>query len=289
MLSTPLQLVPETGELALARAIFPIVERTDDRVARMLGEFQPTSLGALSSISLLNRVDTKFLIAASDLPGMLAQLVQHYAILEIDGLRQHAYRTVYFDTADFALYRDHHDGRQVRHKVRSRTYLDSDLSFFEIKTRTDAGRTVKQRLQTVTPIDELTPTARALLAAHVPPHEQQLFPTLRNDFRRITLAGLHTAERLTIDLGIQFTGVGDGPTRGHAAMLPGIVVAELKQSGVDRGSPFAQVMQRRSIRPTRVSKYCVGIALLAPHAVEHAFAGQLRAIEALSGRPALVS
>jgi hypothetical protein len=280
MSSSTLQLVPETGETALSRAIFHVTEPTDDRRSRSLREFQPTTLAALSAVSLLNRMDTKYLIPAAKLPGMLTALVQEYSILDLDGCREHPYRTVYFDTPDFALYHDHYADRGVRHKVRSRTYVDSGRSFFEIKTKTDTGRTVKHRFETAAPLTELTAAARALLAEHLPLEEQTLQPALRNDFRRITLIGLHTAERLTLDLGVQFE------REGHSAVLPGVVIAELKQSGVDRGSPFARLMQRRRIRPTSVSKYCIGVAMLQPHIIEHAFEVQLQAIEAVAGRPA---
>ena len=292
-MSTTLQLVPESGLTSLARAVFPLslqssqgpqtshgpaIQRSDARRARMLGEFQPTTLDALAAVSLLNRVDTKYLIPVAELPGMLTTLVQAYSVLDVDGQREHTYRTTYFDTPTLALYRDHHAGRAVRHKVRSRTYVDSGLSFFEIKTRTDAGRTVKYRLETASPLTTLTPAARTLLAAHLPPEEQALQPILRNDFRRITLVGLHTAERLTLDLGVQFE------YEGKTAVLPGVVIAELKQSGIDRGSPVAQLMARRQIRPTSLSKYCVGVAMLLPHTIEQAFAAQLQAIQALAAR-----
>jgi hypothetical protein len=319
MSSPTVQLHPETGLTALARAIFPtatltseqnsarsadrtgsttaepsgqVADRVADRVAEYsvrvagpatdcrracnLGEFQPTTLAALAGVSLLNRVDTKYLVPVAQLPGMLSTLAQSYSVLDVDGVREHPYQTVYFDTPDFALYRDHHAGRAVRHKVRSRTYLDSGRSFFEIKTKTDAGRTIKYRFETAAPMTDLTPAAQALLAEHLPPEEQSLQPTIRNDFRRVTLVGLHTAERLTLDLGVQFE------HEGQTAVLPGIVVAELKQSGIDRGSPFAQLMQRRRIRPTSLSKYCVGVAMLQPHIVEGGFAGQLQAIEAVA-------
>ena len=281
MSSTSLQIVPETGETRLSRAIFPVTDTADTQRARIVGEFQPTTLVALSAVSLLNRVDTKYLIPVSQLPGMLTMLVQAYSVLDVNGRREHPYRTVYFDTAELALYRDHHAGRAVRHKVRSRTYLDSGRSFFEIKTRSDAGRTVKHRFETPEPLTELTPAARTLLAEHLPPEEQALRPILRNDFRRITLVGLYTAERLTLDLGVQFE------REGQTAVLPGVVIAELKQSGIDRGSPFAQLMRRRQIQPTSLSKYCVGTAMLQPHVIEQAFRTQLQAIAALSGRPTL--
>jgi hypothetical protein len=58
MSSTSLQIVPETGETRLSRAIFPVTDTAETQRARIIGEFQPTTLAALSAVSLLNRVDT---------------------------------------------------------------------------------------------------------------------------------------------------------------------------------------------------------------------------------------
>ena len=87
--------------------------------------------------------------------------------------------------------------------------------------------------------------------------------------------GRRSAERLTLDLGIQFE------RDGQAAVLPGIVIAELKQSGVDQASAFARLMRERQVRPTSLSKYCLGVAMLVPGVSHTAFAAQLQAIETL--------
>ena len=50
----------------------------------------------------------------------LASLTEHYRILEIDGVRLHRYGTLYFDTADSALYRQHH---AVDDAIRGKDYL----------------------------------------------------------------------------------------------------------------------------------------------------------------------
>jgi hypothetical protein len=298
-----LQPLPEPAELAPSRAVFPsgqtVGERPDDRTARILYRFEPTSLAALFGISLLNRVDTKYLISASELPSILLALAPAYRVLDIDGCREHRYQTTYFDTPDLALYYEHHAGRAVRHKVRSRSYVDSGRTFFEIKAKTNSGRTVKHRLETGRPLAALTPAVRAFLAEYLPRERQVLQPVLHNTFRRITLAGIQSAERLTLDLNVQFeradsaddaTAIGHaGPDDGPAmrgAGLPGVVVAELKQSGVDRRSPFVQLMQRQHLRPTSVSKYCVGVAMLRPEVRHNRFKIKLRAIEKLARREA---
>jgi hypothetical protein len=244
--------------------------------ARQLGRLEPTTLAGLDAVSLLNRVDTKFLLSESQVRALLSDLGRDYLILDVAGRRIHQYRTLYFDTPTFELYQRHHDGDAVRYKVRSRTYLDSGLSFFEIKVKNERGRTIKHRVATDGLLTALTPDATALLAKHARSGDRLVEPKLRNDFLRITLVGKACAERLTLDLGIQFD------ADGRTAILPGVAIAELKQSGVDHDSPFMQRMSDAGLQPTSVSKYCVGVALLIPGVERVAFEPKLRAFEQLA-------
>jgi len=251
-------------------------EPASTRFSRLLAELEPTTLAGLDAVSLLNRVDTKFLLSESQLSAMLPALASDYLVLEIDGRRLHQYRTLYFDTPGLDLYRRHHAGQAVRYKVRSRAYVDTGLSFFEIKAKNERGRTIKHRLGTDVLLTELTPEARALLAEHAPPDERLVEPKLRNDFLRVTLVGKRCAERVTLDLSVQFD------CDGRTAILPGVAIAELKQSGVDHSSPFMQRMREAQRCPTSVSKYCVGVALLVQGVEHDAFDEKLRAFEQLA-------
>ena len=224
----------------------------------------------------MNRVDTKFLLSESQLAALLPDLARDYLVLGVDGRRLHQYRTRYFNTPGFDLYRQHHDGQAVRYKVRSREYVDSGLAFFEIKAKNEQGQTIKHRVSTDALLTSLTPEARSLLAEHAPPHERLVEPKLQNDFLRITLVGKRCPERLTLDLGVQFE------CDGRTATVPGVAIAELKQSGLDEGSPFMQRMRQADRLPTSVSKYCVGVALLV-RGIEHdAFDTKLRTFEQLA-------
>ena len=246
------------------------------RCAQLLAELQPTTLAGLETVSLLNRVDTKFLLPETQLGALLSDLARDYLVLDVDGRRMHQYRTLYFDTPGFALYRRHHGGQAARYKVRSRVYVDSGLAFFEVKAKNARGRTFKHRVSTDTLLTELTPEAAALLAEHARPDERLVEPKLRNDFLRITLVGKACAERVTLDLGIQFA------CDGRTAILPGAVIAEVKQSGVDDSSPFMRRMREAERSPTSVSKYCVGVALLVQGIEHDAFDTKLRAFEQLA-------
>jgi hypothetical protein len=234
------------------------------------------TLAQLDAVSLLNRVDTKFLLTVPRLVEILPRLTEEYLVLEVGGRRLHQYRTLYFDTPDLELYRRHRRSEAIRHKVRGRAYVDSGLTFFEIKSKTQAHRTFKQRLATPELVTDWTPEASAFVRSHLGPTSPDLQPTLSNDFLRVTLMDRRRTERLTLDLNVQFD------CDGRTAVLPGIAIAELKQSAADRPSPFADAMRAAGVPPTGVSKYCVGVGLLVADVDHETSAGMLAAIERLT-------
>jgi hypothetical protein len=240
-----------------------------------LKRLSPTTLAQLDAVALLDRSDTKFVLTQSQLTAVLPALAQHYRVLEVQGQRMHRYRTIYFDTPELDLYRHHHAGRAVRHKVRSRLYVDTGLSFFEIKSKRDTHRTVKRRIATPEFLTHLTPDARAFVDGQIALGPQALQPALRNDFLRVTLVGKRYAERLTLDVNIQFD------CEGRTAVLPGIVIAELKQGSPDQDSPFLHAMQQAQVAATSISKYCVGIGMLVATVEHDAFDEKLRHLERL--------
>ena len=82
----------------------------------------------MDEVKLMNRTDTKFVFEYSLLQKVLNEIKDHYYVLNIDGVRLNAYRSLYFDTDDFKFYFDHHNGKN-RIKVRYREYMDSGLCF----------------------------------------------------------------------------------------------------------------------------------------------------------------
>ena len=166
----------------------------------LLGRFEPISLQQMDGVALLNRTDTKYMLHTRQLVRVLRALTAQYQILEIEGLRMHRYQTVYFDTADFELYRQHHAGGGNRYKVRSRKYVDSGLTCLEVKLKTNTDRTIKSRERTARLIMQMGQEGNVFLHEHLPLDPQLLHPRLRNDFVRITLVNTSAMERLTLDL-----------------------------------------------------------------------------------------
>lgn len=252
-----------TFSLAMSpSSVIPPVSRLPQRsldsvdFGLLMGRFAPIGLGQLDSVALLDRTDTKYVLTANQLYAALAALADDYWVLDIDDVRVHPYQTLYFDTADFALYMRHHAGRPIRYKVRSRQYVDTHRSFMEVKVKTTHNRTSKKRIETRTLLTAITPEASRFVGAYVPFDTRSLEPKLWNTFSRITLVSRHVAERLTLDLDLQFG------RAGQATRLPGVAIAEVKQAGINRLSDFVQQMRQMNVHPTGFSKYCIGVALL---------------------------
>ena len=100
----------------------------------------------MESVKLMNRIDTKYTVPMSILPSILEAAKEDYFAQEIDGKRIATYDTMYYDTEDMDMYIRHHDRQLVRQKIRVRQYVDSNLTFLEIKRKNNKGRTKKKRI-----------------------------------------------------------------------------------------------------------------------------------------------
>jgi hypothetical protein len=247
-----------------------------DQVRDRLADFEPVSLETVGPRASQDRCDTKFLLSHDQLLALLDGLHEHYTVLEIDGSRVHRYRTLYFDTAGFDLYQRHQRSSRTAFKVRSRHYVDSGRSFFELKRKVGPRRSLKARTETPVVVTELTAAHGAFLAAHAPINGESLHPTVWNQFERITLVSQTTSERVTLDLGIQFE------WQAGEVRIPGVVVCELKQERFDRTSAFFLHMRSIRSRPTGFSKYCVGAALLHPQLKRNRARPKLRMLATLA-------
>lgn len=274
--------LPETIEappFMATRPAFPSWADLEPSLPHLLGQLTPISLEQMAEVALLDRCETKFVFHQDRLPELLAALAEEYRVLEINGNRLNHYRTLYFDTPAFALFRRHQAGGRNRYKVRSRAYLDTDMSFMEVKHKVSADRTVKSRVETADFVERISPRTVAFLTTHLPANDWTLEPKLWNRYTRVTLVGRHSPERVTLDLELQFA-TDDGQT----VLLPGLVIAEVKRAGAGRDSAFAGQMRVMALRPTGFSKYCVGVSLLYETQVKHnSFKPKLRMIGKIIG------
>jgi len=244
------------------------------RLVEIINLFDTIQLNEMDSVKLLNRLDTKFLLSPSVLKNCLTSIVDDYKVLEIDQKRMLSYSTTYFDTDDFSMFRDHHNGKKRRYKVRYRQYEESGDMFLEVK-RKEKGRTHKSRLA----IDNLNVDLEGGLQSFVedasPYQVSNLIPKLNTKFNRITFVNKNACERITIDLGIEFE------KEGHFFTLPNCSIVEIKRDRDELYSDFARTMKEHGVLPMSMSKYCVGTIALNEGAKYNRFKPRLRKLNNL--------
>jgi len=213
-------------------------------------------LTELGKASLLNRVETKYLLTYEQLEQILSQLIEHYFVLHAFGT-ENPYQSIYFDTPDFMLYHRHHAGAKGRYKLRSRRYCVSDNNFFEVKFKDNHGKTYKQRLPTqnlVTSIEKVSD----FVEERYPQAIDSLSPVLESCYNRITLVGHTGDERVTLDTSVEFR------ADGKLVCFPALVIAEVKRENRQVNSSFMSIMRSLRVPPHSLSKYCLGVSQLYP-------------------------
>ena len=110
----------------------------------IISDFAPITLKEMDGVKLMSRMDTKFVFKIEKLPSLLEKMTAFYRVLEINGKFIHDYKSLYFDTNARKFYIDHHNSRVNRNKIRFREYVDSGLTFLEVKLKNNKGRTIKK-------------------------------------------------------------------------------------------------------------------------------------------------
>ena len=215
--------------------------------------FDKTTLAEMNSVSLMKRVDTKFILKESQLLEVLSKLYDDYKILQIDQERLMKYSTLYFDSQNKKCFKDHHNGKLNRYKIRMRKYLVSDICFLEIKKKNNLGITNKIRRQIKDFETNLTSESKEFITnSNI--NNLLLEPSLYNNFSRMTFVNKSEAERLTIDVDLSFS------FGAKEKKFDKLVVIEIKQEGKRLNTTINRVLKSMSILPTNFSKYCIGIS-----------------------------
>jgi hypothetical protein len=243
-------------------------------------EMQPITLEEMDGISLMNRVDTKFLIHEDLLPELLERIKGDYRAQVVEGEQVCRYKTLYYDTVDVEMYKNHHNNKLNRQKVRARTYVESGISFLEVKRKDNKGRTTKDRIRIPNEaVDDITKNEESLqflsVSSTIP--GTQIIPQLSNTFERMTLVNKGKTERLTIDAHIHFTNL----QTSIESDVENLVVVELKQDG-QFPSIFKSMLSDYKVLPKSFSKYALGSAITNPNLKRNQFKNKLRFIYKLT-------
>jgi len=231
----------------------------DDPLEALLLPFSDTPRPLLDQRRLLRRTDTKLVCPIGSLAGLLPLVARDYAVLRVpSGAAIADYRNLYFDTPQLQLFHDHRRGRRIRHKVRIRHYPDRHVSFLEVKTRRSELVVDKRRLAIAFGGERLGEGELAWVAGRVGELADHLHPQVRVDYRRVTLVGLASHERVTIDVDIELAGL-----TGVPRVLGPIAVVEVKQARLSHDTPIMRALAAAGLRPAS-SKYALAITRLRP-------------------------
>ena len=255
-----------------------------------------------SEASLLTRIDRKYLVPPGATQEVVNHLAPRAQVLQIDGLRHFRYASTYFDTPGLDAYFLAARKRRRRYKIRTRTYLDSGLCFLEVKTCGARGSTVKRRMgYHADDASRLTGPGRAFVAACLAGAgvtgsaaarevAAALRPVLATTYERTTLHLPRAEARATIDTALTWRRLGPAAPAGSSAgavvgvpMSPQALRPAHLTAAVNEGEPVSvadiavvetknpatpspadRALWEAGYRPTRISKYATGMALLHP-------------------------
>jgi hypothetical protein len=252
--------------------------KSSDKLMPIIKQFDHVDLNDANRVELMNRTDIKYVFNVNKLPDILKKALKNYKILEINKERIHLYKNQYFDTSDYDMYLDHHNGKRTRYKIRYRNYDVSDVAFLEIKLKTNKNRTIKKRIKNKYSTN-LNKGSSEFIETNSPYKSDELTPSLKNDFHRITLVHRTDKERITLDFNLSYTCDFAGIVKTHE--LPNIAICEIKREGYSNTSEFMTIFRSEDIRQSRMSKYCIGAAILYSDLKKNQFKDKLRYIESI--------
>lgn len=226
---------------------------TIERIGSGLHAFDAITLKEMDSVKLLDRIDIKFLTRMEQIEKLLPMAIPFYKVLTIGKSRLFGYLTEYYDTPGLTMYHDHHNGRPERFKVRTREYIESNLCFLEVKWKNNKGRVIKSRIGH-NALDQRA--FNIFVGDHTPYDPQTLDKVLTGRFNRLTLVDHELTERVTVDFNLSFA------DRSSRISLNGLAIIEIKQDQKVNHSRMLEVLRKLAIRPSGMSKYCIGVALL---------------------------
>ena len=235
------------------------------------------TLEEMRCVKLMNRIDTKYVLSEREVITLLERAKSEgYRVQIIGDVRACRYDTLYYDTAPRDMYLAHHNRILTRQKIRTRRYVESGVTFLEIKNKSNRGRTRKKRIEIAPECFDNISHAEGVgpfFAEHARYACEVLSPALSTRFVRITLVNPRLTERLTIDLALEYEDM-----RHHTrASIPTMAIVELKQDG-NAISELKSTMLDMRIRPLKVSKYCLGTTLTVEGIKCNRFKAKLRNI-----------
>jgi hypothetical protein len=161
-----------------------------------------------------------------------------------------------------------------------RSYVNSGISFLEIKEKNNKGVCSKRRMKIDNNLFEsmsFEKKEQVFVSSKTPYQSSLLESQLQNSFLRITLVDKNKTERITIDFSLQYKKISNGLCK----CVDGLVIVEMKQDGACR-SHFRTYLNELNTLPCSMSKYCLGMVLLNPEIKNNRFKNKIRKINKLT-------
>lgn len=245
-----------------------------DQIKQLSGKFAPITLDQMDKVKLMRRTDTKFVFNIEKLPTLLEKALGNYMMVEIEDEREQIYETTYYDTLDYKMYLNHHNGRLNRFKIRVRKYVYSKQQYLEVKRKNNRGETIKKRIEH-TDYNTINKEEPHRFIEKITPYDTgNLEPKLGNKFIRLTLVNNDFSERITLDYNLNFYDL----KHDVQTTTKSVCIAEIKKGRDNKNSPFIQYLNDLHIYSMGFSKYCMGIALLNPDVKNNRFKPRIRTI-----------
>ncbi len=187
------------------------MRRNDAKLNKNLKKFQTINLTELNSnASFLKRIDRKYLLTKSQFLEIIWKLKDNFKVLEISGKKVFSYDNIYMDTDDYFFYKQHQNRLKSRTKVRTRYYVDSNLAFFEFKQKINW---VTSKFRYEFPSEEhwfMTKGKKRFFdwvwqSMYSWKKAPNISPSIKTNYKRITMVSLDWSERLTIDFNVKTT------------------------------------------------------------------------------------
>ena len=224
-----------------------------------LKHFECSTPELLLQRNLLQRYDSKFILSEKELwTQIVPQISDSYSVVVDNHVFWQRYESLYFDTVNFQCAQDHHRGRRPRYKIRFRHYLDRKRSFIEIKSKNNTNITHKHRIEVPFHSNQITSDIATQIETTTPFKVSNLVPSLQSSYRRLTLVGTQSNERVTIDFQLQLS------YQDNQEHFTPCTFVEVKQDKFNPKTPIIRQLQRSKASKLSISKYCTGIALFIP-------------------------
>ena len=227
-----------------------------------LQDFWTISLTELNaSSSFLKRIDRKFLLNWKQFSEILWDLKGDFKVLEIKGQKVFSYDNVYMDTDDYLFYNQHQNKKTNRTKIRTRYYVDSNLSFFEFKQKIN-WITSKYRYEF--PSEEhgfMTNGKKRFFewvwqSMYEGAKAPKITPSIRTKYKRITLVSKDASERLTIDFDIRTLDLRD--KKASEVNLKNLVIIESKS--LSKKCNSCEIIEKHGLKKAKsCSKYSLWV------------------------------